>query len=165
MTNLEDGNVLIEGARVIFRNFGGAEQQFNAKGERNFCVVLNEQLAADMVEDGWNVKTLASREEDEPGQPIIEVKVSFKKRPPRIVMITSKGRTELDEETCELLDQADVKNWDLIFHPYKWGPINGKSGVKAYLKTIYVTINEDYLELKYADLEEMLPTSSGQVYE
>jgi hypothetical protein len=32
--------------------------------------------------------------------------------------------------------------------PYAWD-VNGKTGVKAYLKTLFVTIDEDALELKY----------------
>ena len=68
-----------------------------------------------------------------------------------MVMITSKGRVELGEEECILLDWADIDKVDLIIRPYHWN-VNGRTGVKAYLKSIFVVIHEDYLELKYADV-------------
>ena len=78
-------------------------------------------------------------------------------------MITSRGGTPLNEEDVEILDWADISNVDLIVRPYEWA-VSGKTGVKAYLKSIFVTINEDELELKYADLDQ-LPTRSGRVDE
>lgn len=160
-----DGTLTIEGARTIFRNFAGKEGMYNREGDRNFCVLLDDDVAMQMAKDGWNIKTLKAREGDEEGheQPYIQVSVNFKGRPPRIVMITSRGRTDLGEDECEVLDWADIQNVDLIIRPYDWN-VNGKSGVKAYLKSIFVTIAEDELEIKYSDLNQ-LPTRSGKVLE
>jgi hypothetical protein len=146
-----EGTVTIEDARIVFRNFAGAEKQYNAKGDRNFAVILDHDVAEQMLKDGWNVKYLKPREDEEVGNPYISVSVSYKGRPPKIVMITSKGRTELPEEFVEMLDYVDIKMVDLIIRPYNWGPIKGEYGVKAYLKTMYMTILEDDLELKYAE--------------
>jgi hypothetical protein len=68
------------------------------------------------------------------------------------VLITSRGRSNLDEHTVSTLDWVDILNVDLIVRPYEW-TVNGKSGIKAYLQSIYVTIEEDPLEQKYAELE------------
>jgi hypothetical protein len=151
----QDNTVLMEGVRIIFRNFAGKEGQYNREGDRNFSVLLDEKVAAAMHEDGWNVKWLKPRSEEEGEEPqaYLPISVNFKGRPPRIVLITSRGRTNLDEDTVESLDWADIINVDLIVRPYEW-VVNDKSGVKAYLQSLYVTIEEDPLEQKYAELDQ-----------
>lgn len=150
----QDNTVLMEGVTIIFRNFSGKEGQYNREGDRNFAVLLDEKTAQEMAEDNWNVKVLKPREDDEEGtipQAYLPVSVNFKGRPPRIVLITSRGRTNLDEESVETLDWVDIINVDLIVRPYEW-TVSDKSGIKAYLQSMYITIEEDPLEQKYADL-------------
>lgn len=150
-----DNTVLMEGVRIIFRNFAGKEGQYNREGDRNFAVLLDDTTAERMTEDGWNVKWLKPREDDEEEmqQAYLPVSVNFDKgRPPRVVMITTRGRTNLGADEVELLDWADIINVDLIVRPYEW-TVSGKTGVKAYLQSLYVTIEEDELERKYAELD------------
>lgn len=147
------GPVVLENRRIIFRNFSGEEGRFNAKGDRNFNVLLNHDEADGMAQDGWNVKYLQPREEGDEPQPRLDVAVKFGKNPPRVVLITSRGRTNLTEDMVGLLDWAEIENVDLIIRPYEW-EVNGRTGVKAYLKSIYVTIREDALELKYIDVPD-----------
>lgn len=148
--------VQIDGANIAFRNFKGEERQYNAEGDRNFCVILEPDLAEFMRRDGYNIKLLKSRDETEQPRPYIQVTVSFKGRiPPRLVMIGSRGRVNLDQDTCELLDQVEIENVDLIINPYDWGPIRGESGRAAYLKSFFLTIREDPLELRYAHVPEI----------
>jgi hypothetical protein len=151
-----ENTVLMEGVRIIFRNFAGKEGQYNREGDRNFAVLLDDSTAEAMAADGWNVKWLKPREDDDEDatpQAYLPVSLNFGKgRPPRVVMITSRGRTQLDENMVELLDWADITNVDLIVRPYEW-TVSGKSGIKAYLQSIYVTIEEDELERKYAELD------------
>lgn len=158
-----DGEVLIENARILFRNFAGKEGKYNREGDRSFCVLLEPDLAMALERDGWNVKTLKGREEGDPEQPYLLVSVGFRHRPPRVVLVTKKGRTNLGEEDVEVIDWVDIAYVDMIIRPYPW-VVNGNAGIKAYLKSIFVTIDEDELDLKYADLEE-LPARAGKVDE
>ncbi len=142
----------IENAKIIFRNFKGEDTKFS-KGLRSFSVVIDDpQKAQQLLDDGWNVKILKPREEDDIPTHHIQVAVSFEHVPPKIFMITGssgrKKKTLLDEESVAALDYADISNADVSITPYSW-EVNGKSGVKAYLKTLYVTIEEDEFASKY----------------
>lgn len=150
---------MIEDARIIFRNFSGKEGQYNREGDRNFAVVLPPDVAKSMLEDGWNVRLLEAREEGDDDTPYISVAVNFNNRPPRVVLLTSTTRTQLDESSVEILDWADIRTADLIARGYDWN-VNGKQGTKAYLQSLFVTIEEDALERKYS-IHENPPTEYG----
>jgi|JI9StandDraft_1071089.scaffolds.fasta_scaffold00459_26 hypothetical protein len=145
----DSGIVTIRDARLIFKNFEGRAGQFNQEGARNFCAVLEPELAERMVIDGWNVRYLEPREEGEERTPYLPVAVSFKNRPPRITILTSRARTNLDEGGVEILDWADISKVDIVVRAFEWHA-NGKGGIKAYLKTLFATLAEDDLEREYA---------------
>lgn len=153
MADTQRKEFMVEDAQIIFRNFEGKEDQFNSKGDRNFAVLLDPEMAETLAADGWNVKELRPREEGDLPQPYIPVSVRFDNFPPKIVMITSTARTVLTESTVEILDYSDIQTVDLIMTGYEWS-VNDKSGTKAYLKTMFVTLEEDALERKYAEVTE-----------
>ena len=144
-------NIIIENASIGFRNFSGEEGKFNPKGNRNFCIFLDHDLGVTLESDGWNIKWLDPREEGDTPQPYIQVAVNYNNIPPKIIQITSGGKTILDEGMVGVLDWAEIETVDLIVRPYNW-EVNGKSGVKAYLKSMYVTIVEDEFAHKYRDV-------------
>lgn len=147
-------NLKIEDARIIFRNFSGAETKYNRAGNRNFCVIIDSaDIAQQLINDGWNVKTLAPRDEDEEVRYYIPAAVSFKNIPPKIYMILGNNKVMLDEESIDILDTSDIITVDVILRPYCWDLGNGKSGVKAYVKTMYVTVEKDEFADKYAEDE------------
>lgn len=155
-------NIKIEGARIMFKNFQGKGNDFNDEGNRNFALVIeDDELADTLKNDGWNIKRLKPREDEEIGTAYLPVKVKYGDYPPIAVLITSRGKTKLDEDTIGQLDWTSIKNVDLIVRPYNYPARSGRpAGISAYLKSIYVTANEDDLELKYADIPD-----AEEVYE
>lgn len=153
------GNITIENAKLIFKNFQGKETQYNRSGDRNFGVLIEDiNLAEQLEKDGWKIRYLNPREDDPEQfqQPWMSVKVKFNPYPPIVVLITSKGKKKLDEETIDQLDWSIIKTCDLIIRPYNYPAMGDKpSGIAAYLKAIYVTIQEDELALKYSDVPDL----------
>lgn len=142
-------NITIEGARIIFRNFAGEETKFNRAGSRNFCAIIEDpEMAQSLADDGWKIKQL-QREDEEPVY-YLPVTVSYRNKPPKIVLMTGNNRAMVGEDTVANLDYVDISNVDLEIAPYAW-EVNGNSGIKAYLKTMYVQIEEDPFEGKYGD--------------
>lgn len=153
-------NIVIENGRIGFRNFSGKEGRFNPAGRRNFCAFLDSDLARILEGDGWNVRWLEPRDPQEDKQAYLQVAVSYDNIPPKIVLVTSHGKTILDETSVNVLDWAEIKEVDLIIRPYNWD-VNGKSGVKAYIKSMYVTIAEDEFEKKYRELPDSAVDTIG----
>ena len=146
-------NVNIENAKLRFRNFTGEPTKFNKNGgKRTFSVVLDEETAKNLMDDGWNVKVWEPEGADEPIYHL-PVECSYNLYPPKIWMISGNKKTLLSEDTIAALQYAEFSNVDLIIRPYCW-EVQGKSGVKAYVKSMYVTIVEDEFEKKYRDLED-----------
>lgn len=146
-------NIVVENARLIFKNFAGEESKFNRAGNRNFCVILDGDSAEDLRQMGWNVKALRPREDEDEPTYYLQVTVAFGNFPPKVIMISGKTKTALDEESISTLDYAEIANVDLIIRPYHW-EVNGKEGIKAYLKTMYVTIEQDVFAGKYDCLDD-----------
>ena len=148
---------MIEDARLIFKNFSGEESKFNRAGNKNFCVILDHDMAEDLVAEGWNIKYLRPREDGEEPTPYLQVTVAYGNIPPKVIMIAGRNKTPLDNVSIGTLDYAEIANVDLVIRPYNW-EVNGKQGIKAYLKTMYVEIEQDAFASKYDfDDDEEIP--------
>lgn len=146
-------NITFMDAQIIFRNFTGEERKFNPEGKRNFCLVIDDEVQAQqMFEEGWNVRILPPRTDDELAKHYIPVAVSYRNNdsfPVCVYIVEGNQRTLLNEDTIGRLDHADIASVDLTIRPRYWDD-NGQAKIKAYLKTMYVTLNVDELDQRYA---------------
>lgn len=160
VTMTQRGIIQIDGARLIYRNFSGRGTQYNREGDRNFCIVIEDQETADMLLNaGYNVKIRQPREEGD--TPFMYMKVNVKFHPkgsdlerlnPTACLITGRNRNMLDEESICCLDSIDIANVDLDLSGSNWN-VQGRSGKSAYLSKIYVTQELDRFAMRYAEDE------------
>lgn len=144
-------NIVIRDAKAIYKNFSGKETEFNPAGRRNFNVVLDEEIAQKLLDDGWNVKARASKDDPNDILYTLPVEVRFDNIPPNVFMISGGIKTRLTERNVGELDYAVIDKLDLTISPSRWSS-HGRSGIKAYLKTMYATVEEDELAKEYADI-------------
>lgn len=151
------GVLVIDDARIIFRNFAGVGTKFNREGDRNFALVIDDKESADMlIADGWNVKIKPPRDEDDTPLMFLPVKISINERGPKFYLTSGDKVVELipsddpEEDMVANLDNIDIINVDLDVRPYDW-EINGKTGRTAYLQAIHVTQDVDRFKSRFED--------------
>lgn len=152
------GILQIDDCRIIYRNFSGEPSKFNREGDRNFSIVIPDQeLADNLIEDGWNVKIKDGREEGEPPFMTLPVKVKFNDRGPTVYLVSGGHKRRLTEDTVSILDNVDILSVDLDIRPYDWiiqeGTPNEKRGRSAYLQSICVTQEVDRFADRFAEGE------------
>lgn len=141
----------IENATLMYTNFSARPDDYHPEGYRSFCVVLDEDTAADLKEEGWNVKYTNPKDPEVAPVPYIQVAVRFDRIPPTILQVSSEGKVYLDENTVGELDWADISTVDVVISGSSWS-VRGASGIKAYLKKMYVTLEDDPFAAKYRDI-------------
>lgn len=146
-------NINIEGAMIIWKNFSGERDKFNP-GKRGFSVVIDDTVMADELrQEGWNVKDRLLQEgaDDSEQEWTLPVKLNMN-RYTQVWLIVGNHKTLLDEDTVSQLDVVDIVNCDISIRPYEW-EMNGRTGITAYVDSMYVTIRENKFAEKYADLD------------
>lgn len=148
---LKDGSLSVEGARIIRRNFSGKPTNVNpAGGKRTFSLVVDEETANRLVEEGWNVGFFDTEDER---IYCTDVVVKFGDYPPK-VFIVDEARNRMipiDEEQISQFDQMEIRNIDLVVRPYRHGISNSKgSTIKGYLKSLFVTQDTSDFDGKYS---------------
>lgn len=150
--------LIIEGAKIRFRNFKGEAGKYNREGDRSFCVdITDPEIAQQLTNDGWNVRILPARSVDEDPIYYLQVKVSYNNRPPKIYLVTSKSEPRpLSEETVGMLDAIDIEHVDVTIRPYHY-EVRGNSGISAYVQELWVTMEEGYFDDKYRGRNSYTP--------
>lgn len=145
--------LLIDNARIVFRNFEGVGSKYNREGDRNFSLVIDDQEVADrLIAEGWNVKIKPPRDEDDIPFMHMPVKVNFNGRGPNIWLVTGDRRNRLTKDTVKCLDYAEIITVDLDINGSRWD-VNGKTGIAAYLQGMCVVQEVDRFAERYAEEE------------
>jgi len=154
MNNTQAKPFIIEGVEFVYRrNFEGRAERYNNAGDRYFNAKIADDLAPILLRDGWNVKeTKPGANHPNPSEHVPEfylpVKVGFQFRPPTIILIRDGHQTALSEEQVSLVDSLIFENIDVSIRPVPWSSPQG-SGITAYLKSFYGTVEMDDLDRKY----------------
>jgi hypothetical protein len=146
-------NINIEGANIIWKNFSGERDRFNP-GKRGFSVVIDDTVMADeLKQEGWNVKERPLQEGADASEQewTLPVKLNMN-RYTQVWLIVGNHKTLLNEDTVAQLDVVDITDCDLSIRPYEW-EMSGRTGITAYVDSMYVTIRENKFAEKYADLD------------
>lgn len=141
-----------ENADIGFKNFEGREGMYNQAGERSFVVFLDYDQADELSKQGWNIKYPKPNPKIDPSEddrrPYLPIGVSFDNYPANVYLITDNNTSKLEGDEAAMLDWAELESVDLVIRPYEW-TMNGKSGVKAYLRAGYFKIVTDPFADKY----------------
>ena len=146
-------NINIEGATIIWKNFSGERDRFNP-GKRGFSVVIDDEVMADELrQEGWNIKERPLQEGADPSEQewTLPVKLNMN-RYTQVWLIVGNHKTLLDENTVAQLDVVDIIDCDISIRLYEW-EMSGRTGITAYVDSMYVTIRENKFAEKYADLD------------
>lgn len=147
------GILQFDNARIVYRNFEGRKNEFNRAGDRNFSIVIpSEELAEELMNEGWNIKIKPPREEGSIPFMTLPVKVKFNDRGPNVYLVTGDRMNRLDEDTIATLDGIDILSVSLDIRPFDWN-VNGKDGRTAYLQAIKVVQDIDRFSADYYDQE------------
>ena len=151
-----------EGVRLIFKNFKGERSTYNTEGSRSFHISIDSELAAELVELGYNVKYPKPNPEIDPEQdtrlPRLEITVSsdhdFIKPNVRIFMVDGDNITRIpnnDLKQIDMLDSMALGECDIQVNPSRWvmdkGTSYERSGIKCYLANVYLTIDKRYVDV------------------
>lgn len=139
-------NITVEGTRLIFRNLRGEADDYNKNGgQRTTGVLIPNEIAEDLKAEGWNIKWLKPRDEQDEPQAFLTVKCKYGRISPTIYICTAKNKTLLTEETVGLVDISEIRDVDIVIRPYEYEP----GCISAYIKTMYVNVIEDEFAEKY----------------
>lgn len=137
----------IKSLPAAYRNFAGDPDRFNPQGcMGNFWVFLTDEKAHELEAQGLNVRWRENRDGDMEGR--LQVFVRFEHVPPKIFVKSGDKATELDKDSVRGLNHDELSSASLIINPYRY-VVNGREGVKAYLKKGYFTLSEDPYEAAF----------------
>ncbi len=138
----------IENAPVKYRNFSGAKTQMNKEGDVNFEIVIDEEVAKNMMKDGWYIKEDTSN----PDKTEYRIKLRLGEfGEPEVYVIGEDGNAiPFHRGKWRRIDKMTISFVDVVFHQSKKTfEYQGGEYYSAYVDELYVNIVESDLKKKY----------------
>ena len=142
----------------------GSDFEGRGKYKPGFALGLEDSMAEDMAEDGWNIKIWQPKDDDGNPDPerkgiyYLPVEVRFDKKPPRLYIIGSSTKilTEITEQNRKDIDdiineRERLEYADITISASRWKDDYGNWRIKAYLSAIRVWFKESRFDMKYAE--------------
>ena len=144
-------NLIMKHAQLMggpYRNFSGAPDAKTPAGKRTICVVLDEETAKALKEEGWNVKSTKPSDGYEPTL-YLKVNVSYMFSEPDIEVFDNDAYENgvfFNERMVGKLDKRRIKYVDVNISPsskkYEH-PDGSPATYAAYLETMNVVVEND----------------------
>ena len=149
----------LESPKIFMTNFAGVPSNNNPQGHRQFAMEIPTQEMADaMKAEGWSVwYTKESERYGEP-RPCITVEMRYHHEKdleylnPKIYKCTRNNPrgTLLTEDLLGDLENDEIEDIVLWINPSHWS-VNGKEGIKAYVHSMWVKVEDDDPTKKFWD--------------
>lgn len=153
--NKKVGNITLEDAKFFGRpNFSGVEDRFK-DARRKFTVLIPNDVADQLREMGWNVKTNIptpeERAEYPDREPLSHLKVMVDDN--SIVQIRMGEDVEtLDPPKFSVIDRSRIESMDMEIRAWEYDPEERPGNYSARLVALVANIRPNILEQKYGRL-------------
>jgi hypothetical protein len=158
MAELND--IILENGMIAYRNFSGRPTEYKPEGGiRTVTFVIPDEWADDLRNDGWKI-----RYEEKKERFLLEATVLYRTkdgRPkdPKVFIVRDDNKLiHMTEETVGELDSADIVSVDAVIGPSRYN-FGGKTGIKAYVNSLYIKIRENPIERKYRQMLDDMDAS------
>lgn len=165
----KSGNLTLEDAKFFGRpNFSGELDSFK-DDRRKFTVLIPNDVADQLRDMGWNVKTKIPTPEELAEHPdremisSLKVFLNFKfdeKHPgdinyekgPDIWILMGEEREKLNSRTVGILDRSRIESLDMEIRGWEYDPDEKPGELSARLVQLVATIRPNILQQKYGRL-------------
>ena len=133
-----NGTLIVKDAAILFSNFAGNPDTYHPNGgNRVFNLVLSDQFADILKNEGWNVKGRENQDGDITY--MTEIRVNMESNWPPMVVLYSEFRgrktsTVLDVDSIGRLDSGRYSNIKMAINPHEHNV--GQYKVKGYLREL-----------------------------
>ena len=155
MARIPDINIT-EG-KIAYSNFSGSPTQYNPEGgSRTVTFVIPDDIADGLINEGWKIRK--QEFDDGTSRYLLDAAFLFRTRngqprDPKIFIVRDNRLIHVTEDTADALDRADIVSVDAVIAASHW-EYAGRSGIKAYINSMYLTIKENPIDEKYRKMME-----------